>query len=72
MGSPIESMIDKACGFDRGAFERSQKEELDKEAALLLAVADAAVAWLYRTPNNEDELSVKLADAARTWESIGG
>lgn len=39
--SPIEMMVDKACGYDA-----SKKESLDeKRSKALVAVADAAVKW---------------------------
>lgn len=41
--SPIEMMVDKACGFDPSV--APARKLLDAEAAAFLAVADAAKAW---------------------------
>jgi hypothetical protein len=43
--SPIEMMVDKACGYDPTKDTTEVKEPLADEAKALLAVADAAVAW---------------------------
>jgi hypothetical protein len=43
--SPIEMMVDKACGYDPSKDTAPAKEPLADESAALLAVADAAVAW---------------------------
>jgi hypothetical protein len=43
--SPIEMMVDKACGYDPSKDTTPAKEPLADESAALLAVADAAVLW---------------------------
>jgi hypothetical protein len=40
--SPIEMMVDKACGFDPDA---PTKPPLEEETKALCAVGDAAVTW---------------------------
>ena len=42
--SPIEMMVDRACGFDPDA-PRPPKPPIDLEASTLMRVGTAAVAW---------------------------
>lgn len=62
--SPIEIMVDKACGITSGDLATTRvKTRLDHATEALLAVADAAVAWS-ENPSNESETALLRAVAA--------
>lgn len=77
-GSPIEQMIDKACGFDRKQFEEDRQKVVAEQAVeppknapqLLLAVADAAKRW--REHGGAIRYEAKLIKAIDAWIAIGG
>ncbi len=84
--SPIQMMVDQACGFDPNA-PKPKPVTLDAETKALLAVVDAAeVWWKGRRPisfrlaqhlknptvNCTDDAEVALARAVAAWKRLGG
>ena len=86
--TPIEIMIDKACGFDGSSSVPIPKNEMPETMPdMLLAVADAAKEWWRGkrpisytrkkhlnnpTINTVGEAEKKLAEAVVSWIKIGG
>ena len=72
MRTPIEMMVDRACGFDRAAVLKVDQEH---EVAALLAVADAAVVWLAAKRTRSEDLRLDaeatLMKAAVALEGLG-
>jgi hypothetical protein len=62
MTSPIELLVDKACGI-------TEIDKNDMPELTLLALADAAKDWKI-FPSVENEY--KLREAVEAWETIGG
>ncbi len=75
--SPIEMMVDKACGVDPNALRATLRPNLvalDAEAQALLSVADAAKSWWEAGERGEvTALHVaQLKDAVADWVHLGG
>lgn len=69
--SPIEMMVDKACGFDPEAPRAA--EQATEEVSALLMVADAALAW-WRNPGDKEADALRMACErldALGWSDIG-
>lgn len=70
--SPIDAMIDKACGVPPGwqptAPARPPPEQIDAEAKALLEIAAAAKAWR-RSPAKG---AARLRRAVDRWLELGG
>ena len=61
--SPIEIMVDEACGFDPHAPKPAARiPEVSREAQILMNVGDAAVAWLRQ---RKEGTEASLRDAER-------
>jgi len=63
MISPIDSMIDEACGIKGSTVDHAQ---------VLLDVADAAIDWLVSDKYEGTDEDLKLAGAITEWLKIGG
>lgn len=64
MRTPIETMIDKACGFDPNEAVVQQKSLGEERAEALTEVADNAVLWLKNTTwfcVNEEEVRLRIS-----------
>ena len=75
--SPIEMMVDKACGFDPNAQRAAGRPNLvalDAEAQALLNVADAAKSWWEAGERGEVTARdvAQLKDAVAEWVHLGG
>lgn len=86
--SPIEMMVDQACGFDLNAPRPEQRPlVLDEETKALLAVVDAAEVWWkgnrparYRLTQHLKNPAINchspaeraLAEAMAEWKRLGG
>ncbi len=74
--SPIEMMVDKACGVDVAACHPSRPvaAELDEAAKALLAVADCAVAWRKETIGSlgQTHIDMELMKAVKQWMKFTG
>lgn len=70
MRSPIEMMVDKACGFDpANPPPVSKPEEMPENApALMLEIVDAAKAW----DRNHKKGTPRLRTAVAAFRAIGG
>lgn len=75
--SPIERMVDEACGYDPDNLPKPSK--IDRLAEALLAIADAAKAWSrtqsIRQRNRAGLLvpaEIKLKRVVEEWIRLGG
>ena len=70
--SPIERMVDQACGFDPSKAEAEPKsptkEQLDDVTAAMLEVCSAACAWA----KNKYKGGKRLTTAVRKYRNLGG
>jgi len=62
MASPIDTLVDQACGV-------TEIDKNDKPEDILLVLADAAKAW---TIFPSEENAHALREATIAWEEIGG
>lgn len=74
--SPIERMIDAACGHTPSEVQSAAVPERDADAdsKVLLAVADAAKAWRRAGPKSSrhENATERLKKAVDRWIEIGG
>lgn len=67
--SPIEMMVDKACGFDpNNPPPIDEKPQLDEIASTLLLIADAAKDWKLGKTGADG----RLCAAVDKWIELGG
>ena len=75
--SPIEMMVDKACGLTADDLSKHapKPRDVDQDTKALMDVGNAAVAWLKLRDNGTLARRVKaetaLADAARVLAATG-
>lgn len=74
--SPIEMMVDQACGFDPTA-DRTETKARDEDAdtAAVMAACNAAVAWLSARETGSEDIRLhaqaSLEQAARALRDLG-
>jgi hypothetical protein len=75
--SPIETMVDQACGLTPSDLAKPAPpaRDIDHDAAVLAAVGNAAVAWLKlrdsKSPAKRAKAEQALVDATKALEAIG-
>lgn len=75
--SPIEMMVDKACGFDPDAPrpEPVTRRDVDSDTLALMNVGSAAVAWLKERENgnyaSERDAFLVLIEASKVLAATG-
>lgn len=72
--SPIEMLVDQACGILPGAATARTEHPYEREAAALLSVGDTAKAWRIALQNGSDacEEQQNLESAIDAWIALGG
>jgi hypothetical protein len=71
--SPIEMMVDRACGITEASPPPPQRPTPDEQTEALLAVCDAAVTWLEAKELNTftKEHEIALEEAAERLRDMG-
>ena len=77
--SPIEMMVDRACGVDPAndtlrIHKPMRKKDIDPAAQALLAVADASVKWWRKVSKSmrANAIDHELMRAVEAWMKVSG